>query len=159
MVTNTVWKWGVPKWDFFACLPILIWGVPIWKRELYFLSSIESCSAGASLKVLTKKPIPSHLSLYLNPILDVLPFWQTNIPKVLFTHVHTHDFSMMRYSVRKQKVSFLTLWLPVSIKGFPFGNGDSTHPHMETVNHLSIWGIKRCGCPFPHGDSHMETGD
>ena len=32
MVTNTLWLWGVPKWEFFCLPPPFHTGIPIWKR-------------------------------------------------------------------------------------------------------------------------------
>ena len=31
MVTNTLWLWGVPKWEIFRLPPPFHTGIPIWK--------------------------------------------------------------------------------------------------------------------------------
>ena len=158
MVTNTLWKWGVLKWDFFHLPPYFHMGRPHMETGTVFLPSIESCSAGASPIFLAENPIPSHLSLHLNSFSDILFFWQTDMPTVLFMYIHTHDFSMMRYSVRKQKVSLFDLLAPHFHKGI--GNWDLTHPHMETVNHHFHVGNKKIRLPIstwgsPYGNGRL----
>ena len=48
--------------------------------------------------------------------------------------------------------------IPVSIWGFPYGNGEPElfNPHMETV--IIHYHIGMCQSPFPYGNTHMVTG-
>ncbi len=48
-------------------------------------------------------------------------------------------------------------WLPVSIKGLPYGNKDWHIPIWKWGMPVSIWGIIRNGSPFPYGNFHMEA--
>jgi hypothetical protein len=48
-------------------------------------------------------------------------------------------------------------WIPVTIRGSRYGNGEWHIPIWKWLITVSIWGLKSSRSPFPYGDPHMET--
>ncbi len=73
--------------------------------------------------------------------------------------MYIHTISVWQETMWENKRYHLSVWLPVSIKGFPFGNGDLTHPHMETVNHRFQTGNEKILLPISIWKSRYGNRD
>ena len=49
-------------------------------------------------------------------------------------------------------------WIPVTIRGSRYGNGDWHITIWKWLITVSIWGLRSSGSLFPYGDQRMETG-